>query len=405
MRALKAHREGQHRQAVPLYEQHLSQHADSLDGWLNLGSALARLGNAPESIEAFARAGQLAADSGRAWRDIGLGLLTVGQLSEARQALKRSVGAEPTLVGAWLHLARVSLETDVRSRALEVAWQATRLAPDDSSAHLLLARCLFEHDHYAPALDALTRAQQCQPRVAEAALLADALSKLALESPAPEAGATGSPPPSATDLSPIEAYADALDYWVGQMGAARQFSAARDTLNFAASCAPPGQVVELGVRHGVSLRWLASARSEVVHGFDSFAGLPEAWLSAPAGTFSTDHLTPDALPLPDADFRGRTQIWVGTFEQRLPEYVRQHPETVALLHVDSDLYSSAKTGLQTLGPLLRPGSVIAFDEYFGHKTWRQDEYRAFDEACAEFGWRYRYIAANPFTGQAVVQLV
>src|SRR5690606_2685135 len=50
-----------------------------------------------------------------------------------------------------------------------------------------------------------------------------------------------------------------------------------DTLAFALSQArPDGLVLELGVRRGTSLRFLATLAPEV-HGFDSFEGLPLPW--------------------------------------------------------------------------------------------------------------------------------
>jgi hypothetical protein len=54
---------------------------------------------------------------------------------------------------------------------------------------------------------------------------------------------------------------------------------------------------------------------------------------------------------------------------------------------------------------LGPKSVIVFDEYFGHKSWRRDEFLAFEEACARHRWRFEHLAANPFTGQVVVRLL
>src|SRR5690606_38543218 len=68
---------------------------------------------------------------------------------------------------------------------------------------------------------------------------------------------------------------------------ARLFSSARETLRYAALAAPAnGATVELGVFHGVSLRWLAQCRPPPVHGFDSFLGLPSGWKNVPEGRFT-----------------------------------------------------------------------------------------------------------------------
>ena len=64
---------------------------------------------------------------------------------------------------------------------------------------------------------------------------------------------------------------------------------------------------------------------------------------------------------------------------------------VALVHIDSDIYSSAKTVLDNVAPRLRVGSVIVFNEYFNYPNWRQHEFRAFQEFCAAHGVTYRYL--------------
>jgi hypothetical protein len=48
------------------------------------------------------------------------------------------------------------------------------------------------------------------------------------------------------------------------------------------------------------------------------------------------------------------------------------------------------------------GSVIVFDEYIGNEKWREDEYKAFQEAVKKYGWTYEYIAFSVFTKQVAV---
>ena len=55
-----------------------------------------------------------------------------------------------------------------------------------------------------------------------------------------------------------------------------------------------------------------------------------------------------------------------------------------------------------LGERVVPGSVLVFDEYFCFASWREDEFKAFQEAVAANGWAYDYLAFNPFTKQAAV---
>ncbi|MDX2381051.1 MAG: hypothetical protein QNM02_14975 [Acidimicrobiia bacterium] len=75
----------------------------------------------------------------------------------------------------------------------------------------------------------------------------------------------------------------------------------------------------------------------------------------------------------------------------MPAFVAANPAPVAFVHVDSDIYSSAKTVLEQLGPRLRAGSVIVFNEYFNYPNWKQHEYRAWQEYCAATGTTYEYL--------------
>jgi hypothetical protein len=119
--------------------------------------------------------------------------------------------------------------------------------------------------------------------------------------------------------------------------------------------------LEFGVATGVSLKWWVEhnrhPESRFV-GFDTFEGLPENWGRIPAGTFATDGR------LPDID-DPRCSLERGLFQQTLPSFLRRGPlpSCRTLVHLDADLYSSTLFVLVTLGPLLKPGDVLIFDEF------------------------------------------
>jgi hypothetical protein len=52
-----------------------------------------------------------------------------------------------------------------------------------------------------------------------------------------------------------------------------------------------------------------------------------------------------------------------------------------------------------------PGTVIVFDEYIGNEHWREDEFKAFQEAVSTYGWTYEYLAFSMFTKQVVVRML
>lgn len=171
-----------------------------------------------------------------------------------------------------------------------------------------------------------------------------------------------------------------------------------DTLSLAMKAAPKkGLFLEFGVRFGQSIRHIASLTDQPVHGFDSFEGLPESWHKEAAGSYSTEGVLPT---VPE-----NVSLHQGWFEDSLPKFLAEHEGDVAFMNVDCDLYSSTKTVLDALHERIKPGTVICFDEYVMNPKWREDEYKAFQEAVKNYGWDYEYLAFAPFEKQAVVKIL
>ena len=80
-------------------------------------------------------------------------------------------------------------------------------------------------------------------------------------------------------------------------------------------------------------------------------------------------------------------------------------DALALLHVDCDLYSSARDCLSALAPLLQRGSVVLFDDFLAHETWRDDEKRAWDEAIEENGLEVEVVAASLLSKQCCFRVM
>lgn len=146
---------------------------------------------------------------------------------------------------------------------------------------------------------------------------------------------------------------------------------------------PPGLYLEFGVASGSTVNLIASAIPNPVYGFDSFAGLPEAWPGyLPKGAFRQER--PPVV-------RENVQLVVGSFSETLPPFLEQHPDRVAFMHVDCDLYSSTKTVFEHIGPRMTSGTVVVLDEYFNYPGWEEGEYKAFRECIAARGLSYTYI--------------
>jgi predicted O-methyltransferase YrrM len=182
------------------------------------------------------------------------------------------------------------------------------------------------------------------------------------------------------------------------MPVARTFTDPESTLRHALDLAPQGgMALEFGVFAGRSLRVIAEVRKgREVYGFDSFQGLPEDYRShVREGAFAVQE--PPAVP--------GAELVVGWFEDTLPGFLAAHPGPVDLLHVDGDLYSSAVTVLDQVGPRLQPGSVVVFDEFFNFPGWEEHEFRAWQEWLARTGARVSYEAYTVNNEQVVVRIL
>ena len=143
-----------------------------------------------------------------------------------------------------------------------------------------------------------------------------------------------------------------------------------------------GLFLEFGVFSGRTINIIAGSVEKegiIVHGFDSFEGLPEDWNdSAKKGTFNMDGLLPIV--------NNNVQLHKGWFDDSLPVFLKENKGNVSFLHIDSDLYSSAKTVLSLLKKQIVPGTFILFDEYFNYPSFEQHELKAFHEFLEETGY-------------------
>lgn len=198
----------------------------------------------------------------------------------------------------------------------------------------------------------------------------------------------------------LRARSEAADYVQANMPEARVFTSHGSILRFAVEQAPAGGLfLEFGVATGNTIRQIAAVAPTgvTVYGFDSFAGLPGDWVGhvEVAGAFRQK-----ALPkVPD-----NVVLVRGLFDASLPAFLERHDEPVGFAHVDCDLHASTRSVLDRIGPRLRTGSLILFDEYFNYPGWRLHEHRAWREFCEANGVRYSYIGFTALDGRVLVRI-
>jgi len=165
-----------------------------------------------------------------------------------------------------------------------------------------------------------------------------------------------------------------------------------------------GEILEFGVFKAHSTNIIAETlKDKTVHGFDSFEGLPEDWatlnseknnpsiIKRKKGYFALDNLP---------EVRSNVRLWKGWFDDTTPKYIEElKPQQIAFLHVDGDLYSSAKSNLYSLEKFIVKDTIICFDEFypFGRKrydTWEDGEFKALKEWTNDFDREFEVISHN-----------
>jgi predicted O-methyltransferase YrrM len=155
-------------------------------------------------------------------------------------------------------------------------------------------------------------------------------------------------------------------------------------------------ICEFGVFMGSSINFIAKATTKPVFGFDSFEGLPERWRDGcDKGFFAVPRIP---------KVRENVTLIKGLFHETIPVFLNQNAGTMGFLHIDSDLYSSAKTVFDFLGARLRPGTVIVFDDYFNYPGWEEGESKAFMEFLDKNNLSFEFISYHRNAQQVAVIL-
>ena len=140
-----------------------------------------------------------------------------------------------------------------------------------------------------------------------------------------------------------------------------------------------GLWLEFGVFTGTSLRRLVANKGAAhVIGFDSFRGLPA---DGPNGWHEGQFAT-DVVPVVEG-----ARIVVGLFHDVLPSF--PFADAATLVHVDCDLYESARCALKHVRPALPVGAIVCFDEIFDFEGFEGQELRALYDAERE-GMRFEW---------------
>ena len=144
--------------------------------------------------------------------------------------------------------------------------------------------------------------------------------------------------------------------------------------------------LEFGVFKGASLRRAARRLPDrQFHGFDSFEGFPADGRPDWRLDFSTT--ARPALP-------SNCRLWEGWFSDTIPRFLAEVPDPIGFVHVDCDIYSSAREVLFGLRGRLAPGAVIVFDELLNYDSFLWNEMLALFEFLSLTGLGVDWIAIH-----------
>lgn len=150
-----------------------------------------------------------------------------------------------------------------------------------------------------------------------------------------------------------------------------------------------GVVCEFGVFKGVTARHIISSipDSTPVYLFDSFDGLPEDWChKSHKGAFNLDDKSTPVFN------EKNVKVIKGLFSDTLEPL--PFDGQISFLHMDCDIYSSAKTVFTQCNDRIKPGTVIVFDELYNYDCYDEHEYKALQEWCKEFNRDFEYIGRS-----------
>ena len=157
-----------------------------------------------------------------------------------------------------------------------------------------------------------------------------------------------------------------------------------------------GKILEFGVYEGKTINCMAKKTSQKIYGFDSFEGLPEHWGKVGEKTYTKGYFKTDIQSL---EFEDNVEIVEGYFDETIPKFDMEG-QSIKLLHIDSDIYQSAKTVLTMIDKYIVQGTIIVFDELASFRKrseyphYEEHEWKALREWVEDFDRGYRILGRS-----------
>lgn len=345
---------GDQQQALVNYQRALNIAPDSPTVHYNLGTLYLQRLQPEKALPCFESAVKLRPDYATAWNSLGVALYEMGELDNAIPPFRKASQIDSKFPDPLFNLHGIYLDNGNIQASLDCLTAATTIAPNNLTYRFFLGAL-----------------HCCNGNASEGERIIGDLRKHA----------------------EIKAEIDSWDYLcsAGEKLPAMIGGGLKIITLAIEKAKLDGLVLEFGVFNGKSIRQIASKVDGIVHGFDSFEGLPEDWCDEGKGSYSAFGLLPE-VP-------GNVRLHRGWFENSIPEFQKNEKGAIRFINIDCDLYSSTKTIFDLLGPQIVAGTVLLFDEFIGYPTWHEDEFKAFHDAARQYGWNYEILGFSFLTKQ------
>jgi tetratricopeptide (TPR) repeat protein len=352
-------KQNQFQEAYALYQKALLLNPLSALVHYNIGSLFLKSMKPQEALSWFERSLELDRNNASAWNSLGVALTDTGAIKEALHVYQQASAYAPGFEEPLFNVHTVLLDLGMNEAAIASLEKVCDLDPKNPAYPFflgMLEEYLDKDGKQSPRLSALSNNKQ------------------------------------------IAAELESWQYIKTQHRTALLLGTNTKTIELALAQAKlEGLVLEFGVYNGKSIRNIASIVNTEVHGFDSFQGIPENWNDEPSGSYSAN----GELPVVPSN----VTLHQGWFEDTLPKFIKENSSPIRFMNIDCDLYSSTKTIFDLLGPQVVSGTIIVFDEFIGYKSWKDDEFKAFQEAVHQYQWRYEMLSFSFATKQVALKIL
>jgi tetratricopeptide (TPR) repeat protein len=181
-RGFTAFRSGQYAKAAEAYRQMTEADPNEPIAWMELGSALLKMGDSRAALENYRRALQLAPGNALVHQNLAICLTHMGSAREAVEHYRAAIRADPGMRQSYFHLANELMRLGSHQEAAELYAKAVAQEPGNEFARFMEAIALVRLGQYKEARTRLESAITALPGDAD---LAYALARILAAAPEP----------------------------------------------------------------------------------------------------------------------------------------------------------------------------------------------------------------------------